>query len=235
MDRVFLDDFVLTDGDYKHMIKARRLGLADRIEAVINGELYLCEIVEVSKNSAEIQSIEKLEINNLGPKITLYQSVIDKKKMESVFKYCTALGVSKFVPVVTRFTDAIKDKNFVNERNYGILKEAAQQSKGCFLPEISKTVDFKEAVLKAKKDDLSLILYELEDSNFIGNLDFINIDSISIFVGPEGGYHKDEVDFAIQNGVKPVRLFSRILRSELAGFSALSIINSCVEAYESKD
>lgn len=235
MDRVFLDDFVLTDGDYKHMIKARRLGLADRIEAVINGELYLCEIVEVSKNSAEIQSIEKLEINNLGPKITLYQSVIDKKKMESVFKYCTALGVSKFVPVVTRFTDAIKDKNFVNERNYGILKEAAQQSKGCFLPEISKTVDFKEAVLKAKKDDLSLILYELEDSNFIGNLDFKNIDSISIFVGPEGGYHKDEVDFAIQNGVKPVRLFSRILRSELAGFSALSIINSCVEAYESKD
>ncbi|WP_099950730.1 RsmE family RNA methyltransferase [Ezakiella peruensis] len=235
MDRVFLDDFVLTDGDYKHMIKARRLGLGDRIEAVINGELYLCEIVEVSKNSAEIQSIEKLEIKNLGPKITLYQSVIDKKKMESVFKYCTALGVSKFVPVVTRFTDAIKDKNFVNERNYGILKEAAQQSKGCFLPEISKTVDFKEAVLKAKKDDLSLILYELEDSNFIGNLDFINIDSISIFVGPEGGYHKDEVDFAIQNGVEPVRLFSRILRSELAGFSALSIINSCVEAYESKD
>lgn len=57
MDRVFLDDFILTDGDYKHMIKARRLGLGDKIEAVINGGLYLCEIVEVSKNSAEIQSI----------------------------------------------------------------------------------------------------------------------------------------------------------------------------------
>lgn len=235
MDRVFLDDFVLTDGDYKHMIKARRLGLGDKIETFINGELYLCEIVEVSKSSAKLQALEKLEIKNLGPKITLYQSVIDKKKMESVFKYCTALGVSKFIPVVTRFTDAIKDKNFVNDRNYGILKEAAQQSKGCFLPEISETVDFKEAVLKAKEDDMSLILYELEDSNYIGNLDFKNIDSISIFVGPEGGYHKDEVDFAIQNGVKPVRLFSRILRSELAGFSALSIINSCVEAYESKD
>lgn len=235
MDRVFLDDFILTDGEYKHMIKARRLGLGDKIEAVINGELYLCEIVEVSKNSAEIQSIEKLEIKNAGPKITLYQSVIDKKKMESVFKYCTALEVSKFIPVVTRFTEAIKDRNFVSERNYGILKEAAQQSKGSFLPEISETVDFKDAVLNAKQDDLSFILYELEDSNYIGNLDLKNIDSISIFVGPEGGYHKDEVDFAIQNGVKPIRLFSRILRSELAGFSALSIINSCVEAYESKD
>lgn len=235
MDRVFLDDFVLTDGDYKHMIKARRLGLGDKIETVIDGELYLCEIVEVNKNSARLKSLKRLKIKSLGPKITLYQSVIDKKKMESVFKYCTALGVSDFVPVITRFTEAIKDKNYVNERNYGILKEAAQQSKGSFLPVISNTINFEDAVLKAKHDDLSLILYELEDSNYIGNLDLKDIDSISIFVGPEGGYHKDEVDFAIQNGVKPVRLFSRILRSELAGFSALSIINSCVEAYESKD
>ena len=47
---------------------------------------------------------------------------------------------------------------------------------------------------------------------------------IAIFIGPEGGFEEAEVEFAKENGVIPVSLGKRILRTETAGFTTLSIL-----------
>ncbi len=235
MDRVFVDDIVLEGDNYKHLIRVRRLKENDVLEIVLDDKVYLSKIVSVDKKSANLEIVEQINVPENLVEITLYQSIIDKKKMETVFKLCTALGVKKFVPILSEYVGPTKNLDFDNDRNYEILKEAAQQSKGNFIPKINKPMKFKDAIKNSRENDLSIILYENEDTCYIKDVIDDSIKSIGIFVGPEGGFSKDEVDFAKSNNVKSTRLFSRILRSELAGFSAASIINANMEAYEGKN
>jgi len=48
--------------------------------------------------------------------------------------------------------------------------------------------------------------------------------SIGVFIGPEGGFEKAEVDAAMAIGVKPLTLGKRILRTETAGLCILSVL-----------
>lgn len=48
--------------------------------------------------------------------------------------------------------------------------------------------------------------------------------SVGIFIGPEGGFEKEEVNEAIERDIHPISLGKRILRTETAGMSLLSIM-----------
>ena len=46
--------------------------------------------------------------------------------------------------------------------------------------------------------------------------------SIAVFIGPEGGFSEQEIDLCNENGIKPITLGKRILRTETAGFTIIS-------------
>ena len=48
--------------------------------------------------------------------------------------------------------------------------------------------------------------------------------SVGIFIGPEGGVDEQEIEAAMNSGVEPVTLGRRILRTETAGLTMLSIL-----------
>ena len=45
-----------------------------------------------------------------------------------------------------------------------------------------------------------------------------------MFIGPEGGFDEEEAEAAKENGILPVSLGSRILRTETAGLAILSVL-----------
>ena len=45
-----------------------------------------------------------------------------------------------------------------------------------------------------------------------------------MYVGPEGGFNREEVEAAVEKGIHPITLGRRILRTETAGMAALSIL-----------
>ncbi|MBR4640881.1 MAG: RsmE family RNA methyltransferase, partial [Butyrivibrio sp.] len=47
-------------------------------------------------------------------------------------------------------------------------------------------------------------------------------ENIAVFIGPEGGFSEEEVVLAKENGVLPITLGKRILRTETAGFTVIS-------------
>ena len=53
--------------------------------------------------------------------------------------------------------------------------------------------------------------------------------SVGIFIGPEGGFEESEVEQAKELDVKPVTLGKRILRTETAGLTTLSILMYLLE------
>jgi 16S rRNA (uracil1498-N3)-methyltransferase len=48
--------------------------------------------------------------------------------------------------------------------------------------------------------------------------------SIGIFIGPEGGFEESEIEAAKAAGAVPMTLGRRILRTETAGLTMLSIL-----------
>jgi len=52
----------------------------------------------------------------------------------------------------------------------------------------------------------------------------IDGDSISVLVGPEGGFGREELDQATAKGVTAVSLGPRVLRTESAGPAAIVVL-----------
>ena len=54
-------------------------------------------------------------------------------------------------------------------------------------------------------------------------------DSIGVFIGPEGGFEREEVESAMEMGAKAITLGKRILRTETAGLTTLSVLMFQIE------
>ena len=113
------------------------------------------------------------------------------------------------------------------ERWQQIAESAAKQAGRGFIPEVHDVMSFKEALEYSKELDVVLIPYELAEG-MDGTKVLINSirpgQSVGVYIGPEGGFEREEVEYAIENGAKAITLGKRILRTETAGLTTLSVL-----------
>ena len=90
-------------------------------------------------------------------------------------------------------------------------------------------MSLKEAFsyIEEQKFDLRMIPYELE-KGMDGTKQVLSRlasgQQIAVFIGPEGGFEKEEVEQAVKAGAEPLTLGKRILRTETAGLTMLSVL-----------
>lgn len=229
---------VITGDDVNHIKNVLRMRVGEEI-SVSNGiddDEYRCEIEEIfdSEVVCKLMFVKKDGIE-LPAKITLYQGLPKADKMELIIQKAVELGVYEIVPVATKRAvvqlDEKKAKSKV-ARWQAISEAAAKQSKRAIIPEIRNVMTFKEAVKEASGFDTSSIPYELSEGmsdtknwiNKVVNLSKEKKARIGIFIGPEGGFDEKEIEFALENNVIPISLGKRILRTETAGMTTLSIL-----------
>jgi 16S rRNA (uracil1498-N3)-methyltransferase len=120
------------------------------------------------------------------------------------------------------FSDIIKK----NERFKKILKEASEQSNRIKIPELFYLKSIEE--IKFVKSDLLLFFYEKANpiTNNIKNYlyDLKKFKRIFIFIGPEGGFSKEEINLFELKKAKLVSLGENILRTETAAIVALALV-----------
>ena len=115
-----------------------------------------------------------------------------------------------------------------------IAESAAKQSKRSYIPQVGPVMSLKEAFsyIEEQKFDLRMIPYELE-KGMDGTKTVLEAlapgQQVAVFIGPEGGFERGEVDAAVAQGIKPISLGKRILRTETAGLAALSILMFLIE------
>ena len=151
-------------------------------------------------------------------------------KMELIIQKATELGVAEIVPVMTKRTVVkLEPKKEAKklERYNAIAMSAAKQSGRGFIPVVKDFMSFKQALNYAKEFDMNIIPYE--NAKGIAYAKEVvasvpNCKTLGIFIGPEGGFAKEEVDLAVEMGAKCITLGNRILRTETAGFAILSIL-----------
>jgi 16S rRNA (uracil1498-N3)-methyltransferase len=162
-------------------------------------------------------------------KITLFQGLPKAQKMELIIQKCVEIGIFKIQPVITqRVVVKTEGKDISNklERWRRISEEAAKQSNRGIIPEILEPITFDMGIENIKNQDLSIVPYEKEKGNGLKKILIDNsyAKNVGIIIGPEGGFDEYEIDKCIKNGVIPVTLGPRILRTETAGVAVSSMI-----------
>lgn len=230
-DKSCIDDHtIVLDGENaNHICAVLRCRTGDEI-TVCDGEGtdYICRLTQVDKKQV---IAEVTDICSCGAepktKIRLYQGLPKADKMELIIQKCVEIGIDSIVPVETQFSvvklSGKEDKKLARWNK--IAQAAAKQCGRGKVPVVEGVMTFDKAVEDSKTLDGAIIPYEREKDR--GIRQFVNSfkgQSVGIFIGPEGGFSKDEVELAIQGNAVPVTLGKRILRTETAGLVTGAIL-----------
>lgn len=214
-----------------------RMKIGEQVE-ISDGDSrkYLCEIEEFEPEAVRLRILEELAADTeLPSKLYLFQGLPKSDKMELIIQKAVELGAFEVIPVATKRAvvklDAKKAAKKV-ERWNSISESAAKQAGRSIVPEVTEVLTFTQALEKAKALDVTLVPYELakgmsETKQIISQIK--PGQSVGIFIGPEGGFEETEISQAMEMGAKPITLGKRILRTETAGLTILSILMFALE------
>lgn len=240
MNRFFVSEsgigkeYVRLGPEQAHQIcRVLRLTTEDRIVVLDNrGSEYEVVLREVGPQAVEGQIIaQRTAPGEPDVSVCLYQSLLARDKFEWVLQKCTELGVSRFIPVVTQRSLVQKAGPLKPDRQRRwtrILTEAAEQCHRGRIPELQAPVRFDRCLNQVKSMDLCLIAStdvsgsDLRQVMALGTQD--EIRSVGIFIGPEGGFHPEELAAAMTAGVKAIGLGKRILRTETAAVVVSALV-----------
>jgi len=234
----------ITGGDVNHIKNVLRMKKGE--ECLISngiGDDYICVIDSVLDDVVEVRiTDEKYKGSELPKKIYLFQGLPKGDKMELIIQKCVELGVYKIIPVATKrsIVKLDKKKEVSKVKRWNLISESgAKQSRRSIIPEVAGVMSFGEA-LEYAKDNLDMMIIPYENyKDMKGSAELTdrivkddNIESVGIFIGPEGGFENDEVEKCIEASGCPISLGRRILRTETAGMMIMSVLGFKMEEHE---
>lgn len=232
------DCYFISGTDYNHIKNVLRMVVGDTFLVSENGVSNLCEIEKIENDFVAAKIIQE-DYNDTGLpiKIHLFQGIPKGDKMELIIQKAVELGVESIIPVemnrcVVKIDD--KKKKSKQQRWQAISESAAKQSKRNTIPQIEDILTYKQAMTRAKETDLFLVPYESKNGMEATKEALSQLKSgmsVGILIGPEGGFDENEVETAFENGGKVVSLGKRILRTETAAITSVSMCMLYAEMY----
>lgn len=218
-------------GEYYNYFKnVLRLKKGDQINLFNSKDSleYITEINNISNKSLVIKVTDSIKVEKENSyNINLYQSIIKNENFDLVVQKATELGVNNIIPLITdRTNHKFDQKHFEKkiDRWQKIAINASEQCGRVFVPKIHSSRELPEANFDNALNILLCPYTENKDKNV--ELNIISNNDFNIFIGPEGGFTDEEVRFINnQNNSLTMNLGDRILKSETAHISIISIIN----------
>ena len=229
----FLDSehIKLSDDDVHHLLHVMRMRKNDELEAVIDQRLYLCRIE--STNPLSIYLVHEMKSDvEINENITLLFALSKGDKNDLVLQKATELGAKRIALIQTeRSVVKYEEKDLAKKqaRYEKILKEASEQSHRLIVPEFLGIFNIKK-LPEELFSDLNYVAYEKDASETSQMFNGLQKNkSITVLVGPEGGFSEEEISLLTSLGFIRTSLGKRILRAETAAIYALSVIGYLLE------
>ena len=217
----------INNNDFDYLIKVMRQKIGDEI-IIFNGfdGDFIGKIIEIQKKTLTLELVEKINDLKKSPNITLAFAPVKNVRIDFVASKASELGIRSFQPIITHRT--IVDK--INEERFKAnVKEACEQCGRNDLPQILP-IKKLDNLFKENLENKILILCDesgngKKASEIFAKISLKNDQEIIIFIGPEGGFSKEE--FAKFHALKNcffLNLGPRILRADTAIISALTLV-----------
>lgn len=220
---------------YHHVIDVCRQEEGQHFELLCGeGQAYLVQLKSIDKKRAWTEIIEVRQIEPLSrPHIHLAVSLPRFHKMDEIVEKAVELGVKSVWPFVSDCSfvrHLSKVSGAKQERWTRIVRSATQQSGRGDWMEVQepKTLLDLFAEFNQRTKVLGLFPYEGESQLQLHEAlraprDF-KLEEVWVFVGSEGGYSAQEVQWFRDRGLEPVTLGPQVLRVETACLALVSII-----------
>lgn len=222
----------ITGPEVNHIRNVMRLKPGEEISVSIGGDgkEYRYGIESYTEDSVlcRLRFVKDKEVE-LPVKVLLFQGLPKADKMDLIVQKVVELGAAEIIPVSMERCVVKLDAGKAAKKTarwQTIAESAASQSRRSIIPRVLAPMSMKEAVEYAKEQtEVRVIPYELQedDGSVKQYLESLKEgQSVSIFIGPEGGFAPGEVELAKEAGIRPISLGRRILRTETAGLAILS-------------
>ena len=198
---------------------------------LFNGEggEYRAKIVDIHRHgtTVDIFSYQPRE-NELSYRITLVQSMPEASKMDMVIEKAVELGVAQICPVesqrsVVRLTEERAEKRAIRWKS--IIIASSEQSGRNRFTELKEITSFQKWIEGHSPRPILILSPHTTDS--LADWAFLHQpQDVTLVVGPEGGFSREEEELAIRHGALPLSLGTRILRTETAGMAAVSALTA---------
>jgi 16S rRNA (uracil1498-N3)-methyltransferase len=222
----------ITGPEVNHIRNVMRLKPGEEISVSLGEDgreyRYGIEAYEAEAVLCRLRFVKEREVE-LPVRVLLFQGLPKSDKMDLIVQKAVELGAAEIIPVsmercVVKLDDGKAEKKV--KRWQTIAESAASQSRRGILPQVRMPMTMREAIALAEREtQLRVIPYELQEDDGSTKEYLESIQpgqSISIFIGPEGGFTKEEVELAKAAGIRPISLGNRILRTETAGLAMLA-------------
>lgn len=222
------DEKIILDGESaRHIAKSLRMRVGDVICVTDGGgDDYGCQIEEITKDEVVLKVCYKQACESEPScRVTIYQGVPKSSKMEDIIQKCVELGVYEIVPTLTKRCVSRPDDKAAgkkNQRYQKIALEAAQQSGRGIVPKIENMKTLRQAIAE-DESDVKIVFYE-GGGEKLADIVKLDTESVSVFIGPEGGFEQEEVEQIEASGGVRATLGKRILRTQTAPVAALTAI-----------
>ena len=167
-------------------------------------------------------------------RMTLGMTVLKSRKLDTVVRDATTLGVTHVVPLLTRRTQSGGEERAggrLGKRWRGIAVASAKQCGRAVVPTIHPPVTFRRFLDDARRHAVRLLLVEpaaAEADPATAGTDALRSGSrppsAALAIGPEGGWTHDEIRAAEAAGFRLLTLGPRTLRAETAPVAALAVL-----------
>jgi 16S rRNA (uracil1498-N3)-methyltransferase len=165
----------------------------------------------------------------LGGEITLVQGLPSGDKMDWIVEKAIELGVHRIVTIaatrsVLRLSGDRLAKRLVHWQR--IARSACEQCRRNRVPEIEAPVLLREWLAASPSGERMMAHPEaaLALPEWLSGRP--GLSSLSILVGPEGGWSEEEREAAGACGVTPLKMGSRVLRTETAGLALIATVSA---------
>jgi 16S rRNA (uracil1498-N3)-methyltransferase len=193
-----------------------------------DGNEYRAEITRTHRNHAWVSILGSQVIDRESPlTITLCQGISRGERMDYTIQKAVELGVTTIVPVFTeRGAVQLKGDRLDKRLKHwqAIVTSTCEQCGRNRVPEVKPPTSFDAWISRGDKPTLKLTL----DPNATRSLQSLGAEQqdMILLTGPEGGLSPREIELSEEHGFMGIRLGPRVLRTETAALTALSIIQN---------
>jgi len=171
--------------------------------------------------AVQVDAIEAAGANVID--ITVAAAVPKGDRADWMVEKLSELGVARFIPLATARSVVLPEGKNKRERWTRIATESAKQSRRRGVMRIEDLTKVSEAIAQAA-DTGAIVLSTAADARPILDALSQKRASVTLFIGPEGGWTDDELQLFQQHDVTPVKLTDTILRVETAALVAAAVI-----------
>ncbi len=232
MELFFLENYspeqtelFLSPEETRHLVRVLRKRVGDSLNFTDGRGHYLQgEIVALQKRTARIQ-IRQSEWLPFPAEneLEIGVGIIRPNRMDWLVEKLTELGVRRIVPLICQYSTL---KTIKAEHLRKISISAIKQSRQFYLPEITTPRPYREWVEELQhRTGMKYLAHLKGEAQLLPNR---SSEKTPLFlaVGPEGGFHPDEIKLAERHHFRFIQLNTTVLRTETAAVVGTALLKN---------